>query len=194
MKRLDILHVITIVFLFTISVAISAQENNRHRHESRRGGHESRISRSERHQEGVRKLDKHTYSPQSDYRQRDVRRRHNKCEAHKYTQKYNQKGKHHHYPVYKHRDMRDVRCLPSRHYTRMYFGNETYYYCDGQFYTYHKDCGYHLVTIRFQSVSHLPRHCEVRVMDGRRFYYKDGYCYLPHAKGHYRVFNISVMM
>ncbi len=195
MKSLYRFQAITIVFLFMMSVAVSAQQNNRHKHDTRRSSHESCSNSSERQQERVRHQDKSTYYRQNNYHHRDKREKRNRNHAHNYSKKYSHHHEtHRHYPVYNRPEVRYVRCLPSRHYTRMHIGNEAYYYCNGQFYAYHAGCGYHLVDMRFQTVSHLPRHCEVRVVDGRRFYYKDGHCYMPHADGHYRVFNISVML
>ncbi|WP_439183756.1 hypothetical protein [Carboxylicivirga taeanensis] len=192
MKRLYIPAAIAFFLMSVMSEPVSAQGNSRHS-KGHKGNKKWKASKEHRH-EVVRERDSRTYY-HDDYGHKTSHyhaKNHRKYDREHYH-RHNQHHEHRrHYPVYKHSEVRYLSCLPSRHYTRVYFGDEAYYYCDGHFYAYHSGCGYQLVDIHFQTVSHLPRHCDVRVVDGRRFYYKDGHCYLPHADGHYRVFNISL--
>lgn len=195
MKRLHILAATTVFLCFMMSTITNAQGNSHRRNDNGRHNYEKRKDRPERQNEHDRYRDKRDYH-YSRHHHREGQRDNHRYHSHEHERQY--AHDHHreycHNPVYRAPQVRYVRCLPSRHYTRMYINNEVYYYCDGRFYGYHAGCGYHLVDVRYETVSHLPRHCDVRVVDGRRVYYKDGHCYLPHADGRYRVFNLTVML
>ncbi len=195
MKRIHLLSALLFILMSVICMPLSAQGNSWHRNENRSNGNERKRESSRRHNDKDKRNDNY-----SNYRHND----HDHRTPHKYSRKEHrhQDGyayRHEYQPTHHHAKHRRIernylRCLPAHHYTKVYLGGVAYYHCNGHLYTYHRGYGYLLADVQFQMVRHLPQHCDVRVYDGRRYYYKDGRCYLPQSDGHYRVFSLTVAL
>jgi len=183
----------------------SLEAQSRREYKRNKGYHKQYNSHNRKHHNDVkshttRRTSGH-YDAQRNVPQHQVYR--DACNTGKkvYYQRDKHHTKHHNYAYNYHNDrnhhynrhaVRYLRQLPTHHYISIEFRDDTYFYCDGRFYSYQPGCGYHAVDLHLHSVEHIPQHCTSRVVNGRQYYYKEGYYYIPHSNGHYRVCNVSL--
>ncbi|PZX14398.1 hypothetical protein LX69_02411 [Breznakibacter xylanolyticus] len=118
--------------------------------------------------------------------------RHNQNNRQEQHERYDHNNKHHKRDSYndhsrnhhqKHRHAYHHQ-LPSHHYNKFFHNGCEYFHANNHFYRYHPGYGYIRVNAPFVYVNVLPRHHVMRIYNGERHFYADGYVYLPYEYGY----------
>jgi len=206
MKRIQYISAVLLGLFMILIIPIEAQSRRVHNTRNRNnkqcsGDHQHGDKHIRQHHNGRRASSQcYTYhNEQHQHHKRSTRcaskkvhYRNNK-QYNKHHAKHHVKGDYNHYDRHnKHHAKRYLRQLPTRHYVQVQIRDNTYFYCNGDFYLYQPGCGYQLADVRVHRVDGVPHHCTVRWVNGRKYLYKQGYYYIPNANGHYRLCNASV--
>ena len=89
-------------------------------------------------------------------------------------------AQHHRSPVYH-------RHLPTQRVNRFHHRGHDYYHANHRFYRYHPGRGYVVVEAPYTRVRYLPARYQVRVYNGHRYPYYNGYFFLPVEYGYVMV-------
>lgn len=190
-----------IVFFLTTSVNSAEAQNSRHREyhkEERSHCHNDR--KCKHHHKKYEKHHKHHHKyegKQSKHRHYVSRDRQMWCKhgcntvhcmhQSRHYNTYNYGSYHTNHSHQQNHTRQYIQRLPSRQYFTFYQGDEIYYHCQGYFYTYHPGRGYIGINLRLSSVNRVPNHCSSREVNGCIYAYSNGYYYIPHEHGYYRV-------
>ena len=111
---------------------------------------------------------------------------HHPSKMHVHSNGYNHHSHYNHY-VYHRR-------LPSKHYISFAIGYDTFYHCQGRFYSYVPGRGYLEIELQLPTVRYAPHHCTVTRLNGYSYYHNSNYYYIPFENGFYRVRNNSAQV
>ncbi len=203
MKARNIKAVLIFSLVFGLISVLGAQNRHQDKDDHRRSTRkEYRSDRDHKHY----KKDKHNKHSHNYHHNRD-NYKHQQKRHHQHAQTHHChhgcKGKHcsHNSHVHRHRSnyethhkpygnsSRYLQRLPSHRYLSFKIGYDTFYHCKGSFYNYVPNRGYTNVQLRLTSVNYIPRHHTYREVNGNSYYYCDGYYYIPHKHGYYRIYN-----
>jgi len=180
MKRFNIILASHLVLFMFISIASFGQRNRKH-HNDRSCNKTREYKRHDR---------SNCYQTNKDisHRHKGKRRVVNSAHQSNCNQHYHVHRYHHKHHVHRQQSaVHYFRHLPSRHYVRLSYANETYYYCNGLFYAFQPHYGYHVVSINMRTIERRPSHCYATRLNGREYYYTDGFYYIPDGRGRYYV-------
>lgn len=93
----------------------------------------------------------------------------------------------HHAPAQHHRSPVYHRHLPTQRVNRFHHRGHDYYHANKRFYRYHPGRGYVVVEAPYTRVRYLPARYQVRVYNGHRYPYYNGYFFLPVEYGYVMV-------
>ncbi|WP_146697733.1 DUF6515 family protein [Geofilum rhodophaeum] len=93
----------------------------------------------------------------------------------------------HHAPAQHHRSPVYHRHLPAQRVNRFHHRGHDYYHANHRFYRYHPGRGYVVVEAPYTRVRYLPARYQVRVYNGHRYPYYNGYFFLPVEYGYVMV-------
>lgn len=178
MKTIHIISGLAIVLL----VAFGETDIAAQHHKAKKEKHSSKQHQNK--QNSGRKLRDYTYNSHSSYRHDNGNRGH----SHEYCH-HNEVCRVEHRPAHIERSVprHYVRRLPSRNYISFSVGFDSFYFCEGYFYSYRPGKGFITVELDLPSVRRAPQRCCNRSMGERNVLSSGGYVYIPHANGYYRV-------
>lgn len=140
------------------------------------------------------KPDNRPQARRSEHQRRDHQRPQHQRREYQYPQ--NQRPQHqhpehrargHHAPAQHHRSPVYHRHLPTQRVNRFHHRGHDYYHANKRFYRYHPGRGYVVVEAPYTRVRYLPARYQVRVYNGHRYPYYNGYFFLPVEYGYVMV-------